>query len=169
MSGDRDGNNSNYNSDLMRYDKMVEKALRGVVRDALSIVARDGLPGNHHFYISFLTQFPGVTLPEHLRAKYPEEMTIVLQFQFSELKVGLEEFSVYLYFDGKPELVGMPYQAVTNFYDKSVEFSLQFRSMEGMKDPDYDEEKMSRFGDNKKPETEEKRGEVISLDMFRKK
>lgn len=157
-------------NDLMRYDKMVEKALRGVVRDALSIVARDGLPGNHHFYISFLTQYPGVTLPEHLRAKYPEEMTIVLQFQFSELKVGLEEFSVYLYFDGKPELVGMPYQAITNFYDKSVEFSLQFRSMtDDMEEAPADGEGASGAGDAKKPPADEKRGEVISLDMFRKK
>lgn len=160
------------NEDLLRYDKMVEKALRDVVRNALTMVARDGLPGEHHFYISFFTQYPGVEIPDHLRKQYPEEMTIVLQYQFFGLKVDPELFSVTLSFNNIREKLVIPFQAITTFADPSVNFALQFQSV----NDDDEEDEADEGGEDKKtsaktekPAADEKRGEVISLDMFRKK
>lgn len=115
----------------LRYDKMVESALRGVVRQALGEVAQRGLPGQHHFYITFFTNFPGVTMAEHLRARYPVEMTIVLQYQFDDLRVEEDGFSVRLSFNNVPEPLAIPYAAVTTFADPSVNFALQFQPMIG--------------------------------------
>lgn len=115
----------------LRYDKMVESALRGVVRQALGEVGKRGLPGQHHFYITFFTNFPGVSMAEHLRARYPVEMTIVLQYQFDDLRVEEEGFSVRLSFNNTPELLVIPYAAVTTFADPSVNFALQFQPMVG--------------------------------------
>lgn len=162
------------NEDLLRYDRMVEKALRDVVRNALTGVARDGLPGEHHFYISFQTEYPGVELPDHLHKQYPEEMTIVLQYQFFDLKVQPEQFSVTLSFNNIREKLVIPFQAITTFADPSVNFALQFQSIS---DGDDDEEEdaakpagsTGKDAEADKPAAEEKRGEVISLDMFRKK
>jgi hypothetical protein len=159
------------NEDILRYDRMVEKALRDVVRTAISTAARDGLPGEHHFYISFLTQYPGVELPEHLYKQYPEEMTIVLQFQFFGLKVEPDHFCVTLSFNNIREKLVIPFQAVTTFADPSVNFALQFQSI-GDDDEDGDEDDSAEGNTTEKtdkPAVEEKRGEVISLDMFRKK
>lgn len=159
------------NEDLLRYDKMVEKALRDVVRNALTMVARDGLPGDHHFYISFHTQYPGVEIPEHLRKQYPEEMTIVLQYQFFGLKVEPELFSVTLSFNNIREKLVIPFQAITTFADPSVNFALQFQSVNDEDDDAEEAEPGAAKDDGKaeKPAADEKRGEVISLDMFRKK
>jgi hypothetical protein len=110
----------------LRYDLMVEEALRSVVRQALEHVARHGLSGEHHFYITFATGEPGLEISETLRARYPEEMTIVLQHRFWDLKVEAERFSVTLTFDGQPERLSIPYVAVTAFADPSVRFGLQF-------------------------------------------
>lgn len=154
--------------DLLRYDRMVEMALRGVVRSALTAASKDGLPGEHHFYISFLTDFPGVVLPDHLRQQYPEEMTIVLQFQFFNLKIEEDRFSVTLSFNNVRENLTIPLQAITTFADPSVNFALQFQSVGDDGDDDDDGEEMDA-GKEKKPPVDEKRGEVISLDMFRKK
>ena len=112
--------------DLFRYDKMVETALRGVARQALTIAARDGLPGDHHFYVTFRSSDPGVVLPPQLLAKFPEEMTIVLQHQFWGLEVGDEAFSVSLSFSGRVERLTIPLAAITGFADPSVKFGLQF-------------------------------------------
>ena len=114
--------------DLFHYDKMVETALRGVAREALARAARDGLRGDHHFYISFRTGAPGVVLPPQLLAKFPEEMTIVLQHQFWGLEVGDEAFSVSLSFSGRLEQLTIPFAAITTFADPSVKFGLQFEA-----------------------------------------
>lgn len=158
------------NEDLLRYDKMVEKALRDVVRNALTMVARDGLPGDHHFYISFHTQYPGVEIPDHLRKQYPEEMTIVLQYQFFGLKIEPELFSVTLSFNNIREKLVIPFQAITTFADPSVNFALQFQSVNDDDDAEDAEPGTAKDADKaEKPAADEKRGEVISLDMFRKK
>ncbi len=112
------------------YDLMVEDALRGVVRRALEVVASRGLPGNHHFYITFRTDHPGVKLPAYLRERYPAEMTIVLQYQFWGLEVREADFQVTLSFNDKPERLVIPLEAVKAFADPSVRFGLQFDSLE---------------------------------------
>ncbi|MBM3569974.1 MAG: hypothetical protein FJX46_14605 [Alphaproteobacteria bacterium] len=112
----------------LRYDRMVEAALRGVVRDALGVVASVGLPGNHHFYIAFRTDLPGVEIPDYLRQRFPRDMTIVLQNRFSGLDVQEDRFAVTLYFNRMPERLVVPFAAVTSFTDPSVSFVLQFRA-----------------------------------------
>jgi hypothetical protein len=112
--------------DLFHYDKMVERALRGVVRDALLRVAQEGPRGAHHFYIGFATGMPGVGIAEHLRERYPEEMTIVLQHQFWDLEVGDESFSVTLSFQKQLERLTIPFEAIRSFADPSVNFVLEF-------------------------------------------
>jgi hypothetical protein len=116
--------------DALRYDRMVENALRDVVREALGLVAERGLPGNHHFYISFRTDHPGVEMPEYLRTKYPEEITIVLQYQFWALETEGEQFSVVLSFNDRRERLVVPYAALTGFADPSVKFALRFQGNE---------------------------------------
>jgi len=115
----------------LRYDRMVEEALRGVVGKALGQIAKRGLPGDHHFYITFRTDDPGVQVPDHLRQRYPGEMTIVLQHQFWGLEVGGEAFSVTLTFSDVPERLTVPYAAVVAFADPSVRFGLQFDVADG--------------------------------------
>jgi len=113
-------------ADLMHYDAMAQDALRGVVKSALKRAAQDGLPGDHHFYITFKTRAPGVSAPTELLAKYPDEMTIVLQRQFWDLAPGETFFSVTLSFGKEPKKLSIPYAAVTCFYDPSVQFRLVF-------------------------------------------
>ncbi|MBL6955060.1 MAG: hypothetical protein ISR50_20700 [Alphaproteobacteria bacterium] len=112
--------------DLMQYGQMVEDSLRGVVRMALRRVATDGLLGEHHFYIGFKTQAPGVDIPAHLRAQYPEEMTIVIQHKFWGLEVREDDFEITLSFGGQGQRLFVPFQALTSFLDPSVQFGLQF-------------------------------------------
>jgi hypothetical protein len=113
--------------DLLDYETLQQEALRGVVRAALATAAGpSGLPGEHHFYISFRTQAPGVAIPEELRNRYPEDMTIVLQNQFWDLNPAADAFSVTLQFSGQPKSLFIPYAAITRFYDPSVRYMLQF-------------------------------------------
>ena len=112
--------------DLFHYDKMVERALRGVIRDALSRAAQEGLKSAHHFYIGFATQAPGVVIPPRLAERYPAEMTIVLQHQFWDLDVGDEAFSISLSFEKQIERLTVPFVAIRSFADPSVEFALAF-------------------------------------------
>ena len=114
--------------DWLRYDRMVEDALRGVVRRALTEVAGSGLPGDHHFYLTFRTTEPGVHIAATLRGQYPKEMTIVLQHQFWGLEVNDDHFAVTLSFGGKHERLVVPYHAIVSFADPSVKFGLQFES-----------------------------------------
>jgi uncharacterized protein len=112
--------------DHIRYDLLTQDALRGVIRVVLTDVAVKGLPGDHHFYITFDTRVDGVRLSGRLKASYPEEMTIVLQHQFWDLTVGEDEFDVGLAFHGIPERLHIPFRAIKAFMDPSVQFGLQF-------------------------------------------
>ncbi len=111
---------------MIDYDALQQDALRGIVRAALQQIAKTGLPGEHHFYISFLTHGPGVVVSKRLKEKYPHEMTIVLQHRFWDLLVSDERFEVKLTFDGIPERLVVPYAAIKVFIDPSVHFGLQF-------------------------------------------
>ena len=116
--------------DHFNYHQMVDRALRSVVRESLRQVARDGLRGNHHMYISFRTHFPGVVVAEYLRAKYPKEITIVLQYQYWDLDVRDDAFDLTLSFNKVPERLCVPFAALTGFADPSVQFGLQFQGAE---------------------------------------
>ena len=113
-------------NDRFHYDALVDDALRSVVRRVLRQVADKGLPGSHHFYISFRSTDPGVKLPEYLRAKYPEEMTIVLQHQYWDLIITEEFFEVTVSFNKQQERIKVPFAALSAFVDPSVRFGLQF-------------------------------------------
>ena len=160
--------------DLMDYEGLAQEALRGVVRGALMrATAPEGLPGAHHFYITFRTHGPGVSAPPDLLAKYPDEMTIVLQHQFWDLQVEEGLFQVTLKFGGQPKRLVVPYAAVTRFYDPSVQFLLQFEASEPSLAPVVALEPASTpsFKDEgdlpEGPPSDEPK--VISLDHFRKK
>ncbi len=160
--------------DPLRYDKWIEDALRGVVRRALSFVAREGLPGEHHFYITFRTSADGVVLPDHLRAQHPEEMTIVLQHQFWDLEVERTRFSVSLKFKGQTERLTVPLTAITAFADPAVNFGLQLKMVpvpeagEAVDAALWEEEDAAEEDEADAAEPE-KSGEIIALDTFRKK
>jgi uncharacterized protein len=116
-------------ADQIRYDLLTQQALRGVVRSVLADAAKKGLPGEHHFYITFATKADGVRISERLLGQYPEEMTIILQHQFWDLKVGDDEFEVGLSFGGIPEKLTVPFEAINGFFDPSVQFGLQFEEV----------------------------------------
>ncbi len=113
-------------NDCFQYDALVDDALRSVVQRVLTQVAESGLPGSHHFYISFRSTDPGVQLPDYLRAKYPEEMTIVLQHQYWDLILTEQYFEVTVSFNKQQERIRVPYAALSAFVDPSVRFGLQF-------------------------------------------
>lgn len=158
----------------LRYDKMVEQALRGVVRQAVEEVMADGqLPGMHHFYITFLTDYPGVEIPDYLRDRYPHDMTIVLQYQFYDLSVDKDKMGVTLLFNNMPERLVIPLGAISIFADPSVNFALQFQPM-GDDDGDFDPDGLltdeDEDGGGEAPKKgDSTTGEVVSLDKFRKK
>jgi hypothetical protein len=112
--------------DHIRYDILAQEALRGVMRKVLQEVARTGLPGNHHFFITFVTGAPGVRISSRLRERYPDQMTIVLQYQYWDMKVTETGFEVGLSFSDVPEKLEIPFAAVRGFYDPSVNFELEF-------------------------------------------
>ncbi|WP_417669878.1 SspB family protein [Roseibium sp.] len=112
--------------DLLRYDILIQDALRGAVKKILAEVGRTGLPGDHHFYIAFDTNSPGVRISPRLKERYPQEMTIVLQHQFWDLAIGEHAFEVGLSFGGVPEKLLVPYSAIKGFFDPSVQFALEF-------------------------------------------
>src|SRR5690554_6944861 len=151
----------------MRYDVLAQDALRGVVRRALRIARDEGLPGEHHFYISFRSDAPSVEMSDRLRKQYPEEMTIVLQHQFWNLEVSEERFSVELTFNKIPEHLNIPFSAVQGFFDPSVQFGLQFQ-VEGAPNNNSETEPATEASKPEQP-AEETPGEVVSLDAFRKK
>jgi hypothetical protein len=181
--------------DHIRYDILAQEALRGVMRKVLSEVAKTGLPGNHHFFITFLTGAPGVRVSSRLQERYPEQMTIVLQYQYWDLKVTDTGFEVGLSFSDVPEKLEIPFSAVRGFYDPSVNFELEFdvktedatlpgevTSLPGPAAPSGRPaaSKSARKGEAPaKPEKAaapaaeaadaEKSAEVVSLDAFRKK
>lgn len=162
--------------DVLRYDRMVESALRGVVKTSIEEVIEHGLAGDHHFYITFLTDYPGVKIPGYLHERYPGEMTIVLQYQFSGLAVDDKKMKVTLSFNNVPEKLEIPLAAISIFADPSVNFALQFQPMgEEIEESDlsiFDEDEGGDSdGDGPKggKKGDKKKGEVVSLDQFRKK
>jgi uncharacterized protein len=116
--------------DHIRYDLLAQQALRGVVRTVLADVAKKGLPGEHHFKITFNTGAPGVRMSDRLRAKYPQVMTIILQHQFWDLAVGERAFDVGLSFGGITERLGVPFDSIVAFYDPAVQFGFQFEAID---------------------------------------
>jgi hypothetical protein len=176
--------------DHLRYDILVQEALRGVMRKVLVEVSRTGLPGNHHFFITFLTGAPGVRISSRLRERYPEQMTIVLQFQYWDLKVTETGFEVGLSFSDVPEKLEIPFSAVRGFYDPSTNFELEFdaRADESLAatpiEPPVKLEAVPKTSPAPKAETKKKDvalakpepekadakgADVVSLDAFRKK
>ena len=172
--------------DLMRYDVLAQHALRSVVKLALQRVVRDGLPGEHHFFISFDTNYRGAAVSKRIKAKYPDDMTIVLQHQFKNLNVFDKHFEVELSFDNIPERLVVPFAAIKGFFDPTVQFGLQFEA--GVLDSGEDGEAVdvgvdSNYAesDNPVPEADSANDEagaakasnddttVVSLDAFRKK
>lgn len=163
------------------YDALVQQALRGVVRKILDQVALHGLPGEHHFYIAFRTRHEGVVLPDHLRQRYPDEMTIVLQHKYWDLLIEDEYFQVKLSFNQKAELIRIPYAAIVGFVDPSVQFALQFQDMEGEEETPVpvSDETVEEAGHGQAdaahqteptgPNEESAEGKVVTLDAFRKK
>jgi len=171
-----------FHHDSIDYPALIDGAMRSVVRTAMSQVQQHGLPGEHHFFVSFLTHYPGVSLSDHLKQRYPDEMTIVVQHQFWDLTVREHDFSVTLSFSNVPETLTIPFDALTAFADPSIKFGLQFHRGE------WEEEEESvhcpatgRTGREMPPEAsfdEEPPTEanppandskVISIDAFRKK
>ena len=151
--------------DLMHYHAMAQDALRGVVKAALKRAASpEGLPGAHHFYITFKTHAPGVSGPTDLLSKYPDEMMIVLQNQFWDLAPGETFFSVTLKFGGEPKTLQIPYAAVTRFVDPSVQFGLEFEAPAEPEPPAKTAAEPAAAG---APAADAPK--VVSLDQFRKK
>jgi hypothetical protein len=158
------------------YDYLWQNALRGLMREVLGMVAEIGdAPGEHHFYIEFLTRAPGVNIPEDLKKDYAERMTIVLQHQFENLTVDQDKFAVTLWFKGKGARLEIPFEAVTSFADPSVQFGLRFerkadrkeaveerRAAPKAKPPD---EAVSKGAEKDQGDS----ADIVSLDSFRKK
>ncbi len=156
--------------DPLDYEAMVQTALREVVYKSISYTIKNGLPGNHHYYITFATEYPGVEVPEYLKDQYGDEITIVLQYEFWDLKADENGFSVTLCFDDAHEKLYVPYGALLSFVDPSVKFGLQFtpvieevsevkeKTIKGDKAPVDEKAEIPKDGSN-----------VITLDKFRKK
>jgi hypothetical protein len=171
--------------DFIGYQALTDAALRGVVRDALRRIEKQGLIGSHHFYLTFKTKFRGVDIPEFLREQYPDEMTIILQHQFWGLKITEDRFEVTLTFKKLPATLVIPFAALTAFFDPGVQFGLQFRGPDGdaksgmmqmtppLPAPEQNREKTSEATKIPEPAGEKptapQAGEVVSLDSFRKK
>lgn len=145
----------------LHYSTLIDNAMRGMVRDVLKSVAADGLPGAHHFYITFRTDHPGTRISDTLKSRYPEEMTIVLQHQFWDFKVEDSFFTATLSFGGVPEKLVIPYNALVAFADPSVKFGLQFQAMEEEDAPTPPPARALPGSENG--------AEILSLDAFRKK
>jgi hypothetical protein len=158
--------------DFIGYQALVDKALRGVVRDALTHAAKGGIMGGHHFNIVFATAMPGVDIPDFLREKYPEAMKIVLQNQYANLKVTGDTFEVTLTFSKIPATIVVPFAAVILFEDPSQKFQLGFQmSMPEPKPglPSPPETPAEPEPPKPTPTPKPEHGEVVSLDKFRKK
>jgi len=158
--------------DHLGYGAMMQDAFRGVVRNALTKVAKNGLPGGHHFYISFVTQAPGVVLHADLIARFPEDMTIVIQNQFTNLVVTDKDFSIGLSFSGIPRRLTIPFSAVHGFSDPYAQFQLEF-DITAYDDPSLDDEADQALETSTdlsvSPTSDTDTPKVISLDQFRKK
>ena len=150
----------------INYGQLTQKAFRQVIAEVLTQVARDGLPGKHHFFITFDTTHPGVDMAPNLRARYPKEITIVLQDWFADLAVMKDRFSVTLNFGNVPEAMVVPFDAIKTFVDPSVEYGLRFDAHEQMDIGSEPED--AGIPPEPTPLSKPGEGEVVSLDKFRK-
>lgn len=145
------------------YGNLMHRAMRGLIQTVLNDVADQGLPGAHHFFITFDTRHPGVELADWLRERYPTEMTIVIQHWFENLTVTDEGFGITLNFGNNPEPMVIPFDALRTFVDPSVEFGLRFETQEEDDDEDEDQTDIEV-----EEEPERRDAEIVSLDKFRK-
>lgn len=154
------------------YHELIDQAMRGMVRQVLEIVSKEGFSGDQHAYITFNTQHPGVYMSQTLHDKYPEEMTIVLQHQFWDMEVSVDAFSVGLSFNGQRETLFVPFDALLAFTDPSVQFGLQFQKKDSDELHELPSNTQSVSGKSGKsspsPETSDE-NKVVALDVFRKK
>ena len=153
------------------YGNLMHRAMRGLIRDVMADIAETGLPGDHHFFITLNTQHPDVEMAEWLRARYPDEITIVVQHWFDNLAVDDAGFAITLNFGNQPEPLYIPFDAISTFVDPSVEFGLKFEVQQA--DPDSADDQAGEDEGapmaHSEPEDEERKpGEVVSLDKFRK-
>jgi hypothetical protein len=169
-------------SDQFDYAERMHGALLGIVRDLLKDVAKDGLPGDHHFYLTFDTTYEGVVMPTHLKERHPSSMTIVVQHQYWDLIVTDAHFSLQLSFNGQQESLSVPFEALTSFVDPSVQFGLPLQENAPTKDivdvstapakaepadiPENEEDPVRESSNEEEPEPET--DNVITLDRFRK-
>ena len=155
-------------TDTINYAQMMQKAMQSLMIDVLKKISKNGLPGNHHYFISFDTKFEGVVVADWIKERYPEEMTIVIQHWFDNLEVNADNFSITLNFGDNPENLTIPWNSISTFVDPSVEFGLRFED-EVNEDIDAVEEipesKMVIIEDD----DENNVAEIVSLDSFRKK
>lgn len=156
-------------NDLIGYDQIIEKSMRTVIRDTIKKVEKSGLPGDHYFVITFKTKIPEVSISKELLARYPEEMTIVIQNQYKGLAASLESFKVSLSFSGKFENLTIPYNAISSFCDPSINFALKFSIDYSASDIDDDlESSKLESANSDKVEAIDVSSKVVSLDEFRK-
>ncbi len=154
-------------TDSIDYDSLIQEALRSVVRNTLNSVITDGLPGAHHFYITFKTDRDDVIMPSYLRDQHPEEVTIVLQHQFWDLEADAHRFCVTLSFNGMQERLSVPYNALISFMDPSVKFGLQFMPENSQTTTEV--ESNDKSPKSKKKSSKSNKNNVVTLDTFRKK
>jgi len=166
------------NDTYMDYQALVHKALRGALREILLTVYKDGLKGEHHYYITFKTEFEGVKIPKRLKAQYPQEMTIVIQHRYWDLKIHKDRFEIGLSFNQRPEHLIIPFEAITSLVDPSVRFALQFdaeevEGEEGQEDifaamPEITEQQEEKSKKPAEEAAEKAQDNVVPLDAFRK-
>ena len=156
---------------LMPYDAWAEEALREVAIRALEHAAAHGLPGEHHFYLTFRTDHPGTTVPGHLKARYPQEITIVLQHQFEDLQVDrtAQRFAVTLFFGGVPSRLVVPFGALTMFHDPQVRFGLRFETQPGEVTPEPETQAADPATEEPGAAPSAEAPQVVSLEAFRKR
>ena len=153
-------------ADEIDYGNLMHNAMRSLIQDVLTEVKKNGLPGEHHFFITFDTNHAGVEMASWLKDRYPTEITVVMQHWYDDLEVKDDGFSVTLNFGDTPEHLVIPYEAILTFVDPSVEFGLRFETNE--EDEDTDEQKPTVSKESNKDNTKKETGQVVSLDNFRK-
>ena len=153
-------------ADEIDYGNLMHNAMRSLIQDLLTEVKNNGLPGEHHFFITFDTNHAGVEMASWLKDRYPTEITVVMQHWYDDLEVRDDGFSVTLNFGDTPEHLVIPYEAILTFVDPSVEFGLRFETNE--EDEDTDEQKPTVSKESNKDDTKKETGQVVSLDNFRK-
>ena len=153
-------------ADEIDYGNLMHNAMRSLIQDVLTEVKNNGLPGEHHFFITFDTNHAGVEMAPWLKDRYPTEITVVMQHWYDDLEVKDDGFSVTLNFGDTPEHLVIPYEAILTFVDPSVEFGLRFETNE--EDEDTDDQKPTVSKESDKDDTKKETGQVVSLDKFRK-